>query len=395
MGAEPSRLRRAAWRAVGALPEGLQLRVNPGKYGFSPADRPRPPVAPKTPVRLYIAPVNSAGQGYAWARAAENLPGVGAVNMHHSSGAGFGFASDYQVPTTVFVRSEAWQRAHFRAVSRSFSHVILESVWPLFTNRFGNDVEREVAALRHAGVQVAVAAHGSDIRLPDRHAGLDSWSPFHPGVWESTPKLQARAEEKHEILRRLGVPVFVSTPDLLGDWPDATVLPLVVNPCDWAGGPAPLEREVPVVVHAPSRAVVKGTDAIRPVMRALDQRGVIEYREVSGVAAKDMPALIGEADIVLEQFRIGTYSVAAVEAMASGRIVVGHVHDQVREHVARRHGLELPVVQATPDALEAVVLDILARRSHFRTVAAAGASFVRTVHDGRASAETLRSFLLG
>ncbi|MGY1550955.1 glycosyltransferase [Microbacterium sp. A588] len=346
-------------------------------------------------MRLYVAPVNSAGQGYAWARAAERLPGVGAVDMQHRSETGFGFDVDYEVPTTVFVRSEAWQRAHFRAVSRSFTHVMMESVWPLFTSRFDGDVEREVAALHDAGVSVAVVAHGSDIRLPDRHAAIDEWSPFHDGVWASTPKLQERAEQKHEVLRRLGVPVFVSTPDLLGDWPTATVLPLAVDTERWRSDTVPLEREVPVVVHAPSRAVVKGTDLIRPLMRSLADRGLIEYREFTGVASSDMPALIGDADIVLEQFRIGTYSVAAVEAMASGRVVIGHVHDQVREHVVDRHGVELPVVQATPKTLESVVLDMLERREYYRSVAAAGADFARKVHDGRVSAETLRGFLLG
>lgn len=394
MTAQAGAVRRAAWRALGALPEAVQLRVNPRKYGFAPGDRPRPPRAPDTPVRLYIGPVNSAGQGYAWARAAERLPGVGAVDMQHRGDAGFGFRTDYEVPSTVFVRSEAWQKQHFRAVSRSFTHVMIESVWSLFASRFGGDVEREVAALQAAGVRVAVVAHGSDIRLPDRHAGIDRWSPFHEGVWASTPTLQERADQKHEILRRLGVPVFVSTPDLLGDWPEATVLPLVVDPERWRSDSALLERRVPVVAHAPSRAVVKGTDLIQPIMRSLAQRGVIEYREFSGIPSGEMPSRIRDADIVLEQFRIGTYSVAAVEAMAAGRVVIGHVHDHVRDHVRRHHGVDLPVVQATAEELEDVILDVLRRREHYRTVAAAGAEFARTVHDGRVSAEALRGFLL-
>ncbi|GAA1513279.1 hypothetical protein BJ978_001969 [Agromyces terreus] len=393
--AERSALRRAAWRALGAMPEGLQLRVNPSKYGFAPGDRPPPPVAPATPVRLYVGAVNSAGQGFAWARAAERLPGVGAVDLQHRGEGGFGFPSDYSVPTTVFVRSEAWQRAHFRAVSRSFTHVIAESVWPLFTSRFDDDVEREVDAMRDAGVRVAILAHGSDIRLPNRHALIDEWSPFREGVWDATPTLQRQADAKHAILERLDVPVFVSTPDLLGDWPAATVLPLVVDTDRWRVDAEPLEREVPVVVHAPSRAVVKGTDAIRPVMHALAERGVVDYREFSGIPSAEMPARIADADIVLEQFRIGTYSVAAVEAMAAGRVVVGHVHEQVREYVRSAYGRELPVVQATPDTLEEVLLDLIARPDHARSIAAAGADFVRSVHDGRTSAQVLRPFLLG
>ncbi len=387
--------RRAVSRLLGALPESVQLRVNPRKYGFAPTDRPRPPQAPTTPVRMYIGPVNSAGQGYAWARAAERIEGVGAVDMQHRNPGGYGFDSDYSVPTAVFARSATWQRQHFQTVSRSFSHVMVESVASLFRSRFSDDVEREVAALRERGVQVAMVAHGSDVRLPDRHAMIDQWSPFHEGEWSLTPTLRERAEHNHRILRRLDLPVFVSTADLLGDLPHATVLPVVVDVDKWRSDSPVLRRKVPVVVHVPSSGVVKGTDLIRPVMRALADRAAIEYREFEGVPAQDMPALIGDADIVLEQFRIGTYSVAAVEAMAAGRVVIGHVHDQVRQHVATERGYELPVVEATPLTLGLVIEDILDRRDHYRAVAAAGIAFAGAVHDGRVSAEVLRPFLLG
>lgn len=389
-----SGLRRIASRCLGALPEGVQLRVNPRKYGFAPGDRPPPPVAPVAPVRLYVGPVNSAGQGYAWARASERLPGVGALDMQHRTAGGFGFPSDYSVPTSVFARSVTWQRDHFRAVSRSFSHVMIESVSSLFRTAFGDDVGLEVGALRDAGVKVAVVAHGSDIRLPNRHAAIDEWSPFHPDGWSLTQTLQERAEHNQRVLASLGVPVFVSTPDLLGDWPAATVLPLVVDPDTWRGGSPPLVRERPIVVHAPSNAVVKGTDLIRSVMHDLMARGLIDYREFEGIPSVEMPALIRDADIVLEQFRIGTYSVAAVEAMAAGRLVIGHVHDQVREHVLDEYGTALPVVEATPATLESVILDILDRRDHYRTISSAGAEFASEVHDGRVSADVLRTFLL-
>ncbi|MGN6160815.1 MAG: glycosyltransferase family protein [Marmoricola sp.] len=388
----------SGWRLLLAkllalLPERLQMLLRPAKYGFPASAVPDPVQPPSSAIRLYIAPVNSAAQGYRWARAAELLSGVSAVDMQHRGAADYGFPADYALPTEVFLRSDRWQRRQFRAVSRGFTHVLIESQRPIFARLFDHSVEREVAALRAAGLKVGMLCHGSDIRLPSRHAAWEPWSPFAAAEWELTAVLEDRARKAHEILRAADAPVFVSTPDLLMDWPAAQWLPVVVDPARWRCGTRPLDARVPVVLHVPSNPVVKGTALIEPAVRRLVEEGLLDYRQVQGVPADDMPALYASADIVLEQFRMGNYSVTAVEAMAAGRLVLGHVHDQVRDHVRATHGLELPVLEATPDTLESVLRAVLADRERYQASAAAGPAFVDAVHDGRASAAVLEGFL--
>ncbi len=389
----PAWLSRLFDAGMARVPEGVALRINPAKYGFTPRDVPSPPASPPATTRLYIAPVNSAGQGYLWARAVERLPGVAAVNMHYTGKAGYGFPADNPVPTAVFARSRAWQNRQFEAVAQGFTHVIIESGRSIFGDRFDLSPLREVEELRDRGVRVGMLAHGSDLRLPSRHRALTEWSPFLDSTWSDVPALEEGALRFRDLLERSGAPVFVSTPDLLLDWPGASWLPVVVDPARWRADGEPLRRDRPVVLHAPTHAVIKGSDLIEPVLLRMHEEGVIDYRRVAGVPAAQMPALYAAADIVLEQFRIGTYAVTAVEAMAAGRVVVAHVHDQVRDHVHRAHGLDLPVVNATIDSLETVLREVMGRRGHFRGVAALGPGFVRAVHDGAASAEALREFL--
>jgi hypothetical protein len=383
-------------RLIGAVlalvPEQLDMRMNPAKYGFRPADIPEPPRVPSTDVRLYVAPVNFAGQGHAWARSAELLPGVGAVSMQYVGAANLGFPIDNAVPVAVFSKSRSWQRAQFTTVSR-FTHVLIEAERSIFGALFDTSQVREVAELRRHGLAVAMVSHGSDLRLPSRHRELDEWSPFHDTDWDLIPVLEEQSLRHRALLAELDAPVFVSTPDLLLDWPGATWLPVVVDPELWAGGATPLVRAVPVVVHAPSNPRIKGSALIDPVLRDLAERGLIEYRRIEGVPSGEMPDLYRDADIVLEQFRIGTYSRAAVEAMVAGRIVLGHVHEQVRDHVRAETGEELPVVEATPATLSDVLTDILDRRAHYQALAIRGAAFGRRVHDGRASAQALSGFL--
>lgn len=374
------------------LPDRVGLALRPRDQRFALAEVRPPVVAPRGDAKLYIAPVNFAGQGYRWARAAERLPGVGAVAMQYRGDGDLGFPADYDVPRLVFARSGTWARAQRRAVASGFTHVLIEAERAIFGSAFDGFVEREAAWLRSRGLQVGFVSHGTDLRLPSRHA-LHEWSPFRPTEQDWVLPLETQAVRNSALLERVDASVFVSTPDLLRDWPDATWLPVVVDAGHWAAPEPPLQRERPVALHAPTNPRFKGTAAIEPLLGALTEEGVIEYQRVSGVPAAQMPDLYARADMVLEQFAIGTYSVTAVEAMAAGRLVVAHVHSQVRDHVRDVSGLDVPVVEATPGNLSDVLRDICANRDRYRAIAARGPEFVAEVHDGRLAARALGPFL--
>jgi hypothetical protein len=179
---------------------------------------------------------------------------------------------------------------------------------------------------------------------------------------------------------------------MLVDVPDGTWLPVVIDVPRWRTDRIPLAG-VPLVVHAPSNPVIKGTALVEPVLRRLVAEGLIRYERVEGVPAAQMPEFFSRADIVLDQVRIGDYGVAACEAMAAGRVVLGNVDEQVREHVREATGRDLPIVQADPDTLEVVLRDIVARPEAARAIAEAGVRFVGSVHDGRMSAHVMSGFL--
>lgn len=389
-------LRRWAGALVEALPEPLSLAARPARYRYDPATRPAPLPVPDAPVRLLIGRANFAAQGYRIARAAEGIGGVGAVCIHvQTANRKYAFPSDVSVPAEIYQHSAHWRRETFRIVTRSFTHVILEAGRPLFGKLFDNDPLSEIQALRAAGVVVGLAAYGSEIRLPSRHRQIDRWSPFHDEGWPDIPVLEAAALRFRELASTSGAPVFLATPDELLDWPDGIWLPVGIDPGRWTSAAPLLERRRPVVVHAPTNPIIKGTNLIEPVLERLADDGVIEYRRIQGVPSEEMPTVIGGADVVLDQFRIGTYSVASVEGMAAGRLVVAHLHEQVRQAVRDRYDREIPIAAATPAELETLLRDVVSRREHYRALAAEGPRFADDVHDGRAMAEALRPFLLG
>lgn len=375
------------------LPDRLGNLLRASDERILTEDVPAPIAAPAASTALYIAPVNFAGQGRAWADAASRLPGVEARNMQFRAENDLGFDADNSVTERVFWQSRDWAIAQRRAVRAGFTHVLVEAERALFGASFSGYLRREVAWLRRGGLDVGAVSHGTDLRLPSRHAQLDEWSPFRDAPAEWVRGLESRARHNHELLDALELPVFVSTPELLLDRPGATWLPLVVDPQRWAVETPVLERDVVRVLHAPTNPRVKGTRHIEPVLEKLEAEGLIEYVRVQGVPAEQMPALYRDVDVVLEQFALGMYSVTSVEAMAAGRLVFAHVHDQVRDHVRQSAGLDVPVQSATPAELDARLRDVLRCRDDYRAIAASGPAFVREVHDGRLSGRVLASFL--
>jgi glycosyltransferase involved in cell wall biosynthesis len=102
-----------------------------------------------------------------------------------------------------------------------------------------------------------------------------------------------------------------------------------------------------------------------------------------------MPKEISWADVVLDQFRLGSYGVAACEAMAAGKIVVGHVIPDVRHIVQENTGMSLPVIEATPQSLSDVLTGIAQSTQQISSLQATSREFVERVHSGQRSAEIL------
>ncbi len=296
------------------------------------------------------------------------------------------------MPTAVYQRSAPWHQG-FEAFLAAQTHVVWESGLPLLGRRYGSDAALELVHFAGQGVSGALIFHGSDIRPPSRHAAQSAWSPFRDPKGPMRT-LEETAARNAALAAEAGVPVFVSTLDLLQWLPESTWCPVVIDPARWRSAGATQRSEgPPVVVHAPSRPWLKGTDLIEPMLRRLAEERVIEYRQIVGVPHASMPAFYADADIMLDQFVLGIYGVAACEAMASGRLVMSHVDEFTRAQVRERTDLELPVHEATIESLETELRRAAAEPDAFEELRHAGPGLVDAVHDGRRSAAAMAPFL--
>ncbi|MEV4774298.1 glycosyltransferase [Microbacterium sp. LWH12-1.2] len=364
-------------------------RVN----GVVPPPPPQPDLTRRH--RVLIGPVNYAGQGYRWSRAIEETGDASARNFVHAENNVLQYPADYVVPWRTSEHSRAWQRAMVSTIADDYTHVLIEACVPVLGGMFDGDLRRQVALMQRNGAQVGIIGHGTDVRLPSTHLLSTPWSHFvDSDEWVAAERVEAVVAENLRVIGELGLPTFVSTAGLLIDLPEAHFLGVVIEPEKWANTAPLLQRDRPRVVHAPTHPHVKGTPLIVPAAQKLHDEGLIEFVQLDRTPNEEMAAVLASADIVLDQFRVGDYGVAACETMAAGRLVLAHVTDQVRAEVERHASMPLPVVEATPDNVETVLRDIVARREHYRAIAASGPEFVRRLHDGAFSREVLMKHFL-
>ena len=346
-----------------------------------------------TTSRLLIGPTNSAGQATGWARAVESFVDDASAHSLAFDREALRYPSDYLIPAETYISDKGWRRKCSDYLMSRYTHVLLESNRPLFGQLNERDVLHDLDLLLEKGIEVALIAHGSDVRVPSRHAEIEPWSPFYTMDQAIVGNLELFSQRTVRLFNGYPGPVFVSTPDLLEFIPGAEWCPVVVEVERWRSEHPVMKRSVPVVAHAPSKSYMKGSELIDPLLQQLDAEGLIDYRRVEGVDPEHMTEDYRDADIVVDQLLIGSYGVGACEAMSAGRIVLGHVTQQVRELILAQTGRKLPIVEVTPDDIVTRIRELTSGREAARAVAARGPDFVRAVHDGRRSAAALSGFL--
>lgn len=342
--------------------------------------------------KLAIGPLNVAGQAYQWAEATRTFLGIEALSFAGSRAR----ARRLDGPSHTRVLHHRVRPAFLNrlAVGRALdevTHLVVESFTTLLGDQRRETLPADLSWLGGKGIRVGAVFHGSDIRSPSAHVERNSNSYFHLMTNQQVASLERSTAAVRAAAIDSGLPLFVSTPDLLLDLPTATWLPLVIDMRTWETPVPALSSGKIRVLHIPSRRIppIKGTSHIDPVLRSLEAAGVLEYVAPEGVRHEQMPDIVKSVDVVIDQILTGSYGVAATEAMAAGRLVIGGVDRQVRSMIDG----DVPILDSNTAELEHLLRDICQQPARYEAQASAGVEYVRRIHSGKRSAEALRSFL--
>ncbi len=167
--------------------------------------------------------------------------------------------------------------------------------------------------------------------------------------------------------------------------PDATaVVPPGLDLHDYEPVP-PVERERPLVVHAPSDLEKKGT---QHVIAACEQLPV-ELDVVHGVPHDEAVERFRRADIVVDQMHYLWHGVFAIESMAYGKPVVTHLDPEAVRQTEEAFGVKVPIVPATKDDLVEQLRPLVESFELRKRLGEEGRAYVERVHDLEKVAERL------
>ncbi len=212
-----------------------------------------------------------------------------------------------------------------------------------------------------------------------------------PPEWERAQRERERTiRRRMRLASRLCAAAIVSDLELAGHvapWfrtvyvvPTPITLPL--RPGD---APPQLPGDGPVVLHAPSEQLVKGTATIAAAIAAVGARRPVRAALVSGVPHEQVLAELERADVVVDQLNSVTTGVFALEAMALGKPVLVEYEPALLAPAAR----STPAVRVTAATLEAELEALLGAPERRARLGAEGREFVRSRHDAEVVAGLL------
>lgn len=333
------------------------------------------------PPTVLQAPTNIAGQAWQYAQGLRECGAQARVLIIGEPG-GFRYPSD-DVVRLPRSRSGAWLVRGREVVRAAARYDVLHFHFgQLLTSR-----PAEAAIYRRLGRKPVMHYWGSDVRL------ASVLSEGNPWIAELAPLLEDEriVRGRLERLGRALPTAIVSDIELeryvapyharVARIPQAVDLPVLTG-----DGPGTEHAGVCTVAHLPSRRGIKGTRHVIEAVDELHRRGRrFRFDLIEGVPNAEAQRRVAAADIVVDQLLLGTHGIAALEAMALAKPVIGYVRPDLRGD----YPADLPIVDADPHRLLAVLDELLADPDRRATLGHAGRRYVGRRHGRRGVAEQL------
>ncbi len=138
--------------------------------------------------------------------------------------------------------------------------------------------------------------------------------------------------------------------------------------------PKPSPDVRPLIVHAATDFKIKGTEAVIRAVRKLDDR--VRFKLLHGISRAEALKWIERCDIFLDQFVLGHYGVAAIEAMALGKPVLGYIKESA---IKKYPGL--PIVNTVQEEIADRIKELLKEPDLLEELGKRGRRYVEERHD--------------
>lgn len=217
--------------------------------------------------------------------------------------------------------------------------------------------------------------HGSDLR----------WMFYRvmPKYWPETQLPYQNQKGIKNILRifKYSDTIILHDEELRKHFPSSLakvfIVPLRINVEKFTPKYPEVECVRPVIVHAPTNYIMKGSEYILKAIDNLHTKYNFEFILVQGKTQDEALKIYEKADIIIDQLFLQTYGVFAVEAMSMGKPVISYISKEMKENFPN----ELPIVSATVDSIEDKIEFLLNNPEKRNCLGKAGRQYVEDYHD--------------
>lgn len=176
---------------------------------------------------------------------------------------------------------------------------------------------------------------------------------------------------------------FVSTPDLLKFAPSAKYIPNPINLSKWI----PVEKEgceTITIIH--NKRENKGSIHVEEAIKKLKKKYKINFLcTETNISHQEMPKLISQADIVLDQFLIGWYGSFAVESMAMKKPVLVYIKEDLKEFTDTS-----AFINTTAEEIHQNIKELIENEKLRISIGEKGRKYVENVHEYKKVAKQVK-----
>ena len=329
-------------------------------------------------MKVLLAPVNIAGQPITIVRELVRQ-GVDAHLLQYGSGRGHRFAYDRDRLVDVSGRDRA--RKQIETLEACLEEGFDVFHFWLRTLFFGGgptgyrDAGLDLPFIKNHDRRIVYRFTGFDVRLKSEHMKRNPYNPYRYGY---SNLLDEDLERKYIAFLQNYVDQFVvGDVELQEYFPSAMIIPRATDLEQWKYvGVQP--TDCPLVVHAPSEPLIKGTRFVMSAMDDLRREGLrFSYKLIKGMSNAEAREWFRKADIAIDQLCIGWHGVMTIECMALGKPVIVYIRDDLYE----KHHPRIPIENANPDTIKEKLRALIKDFDKRAELGRSGRRYVEEVHD--------------
>lgn len=286
------------------------------------------------------------------------------------------YANRYQFESDLCLNLQATPKHLREKKIKTFFNQVLDD-YDIFHFHFGGTFfsdKSDLELLKQAGKKMVVHHRGSDVRQLSIAQRNNPYVRVKPEWTEE--KIKANLTKlstyiEHAIVLDDELKEYVKD-----DYLHTHVIPHIVDHQQLQPH-YPKVTSKPLVVHAPTKRDLKGTEYVIAAVNALKKSGLsFDFKLIEGMNHEETMNLLSKADIVIDQLRIGSAGYLSTEAMALGKPVICYI----REDLLEKYPKDLPIVNAHPDNITTVLENLINQPSEWKKLGVQGRAYIKQHH---------------